>query len=180
MTLKLDRYSHIEVAGEAIIPVIKTISADALCKILLTKYDLENIQPEQFCPMKNYLILLHEIKDRMPTVLKKIAELISEQPSFSFPPNISTFEQALMAEEQFYYMNHRGYQEGEIGHILCEKKMDGTFFMTISTPYPCIFDQGVTIGLAKNFGVRISIEHTDDGCRSKGSPQCNYHIRLEE
>ncbi|MCP4599388.1 MAG: hypothetical protein GY847_02440 [Proteobacteria bacterium] len=176
MIFQGDQYSHIEVAGEGIIPVLRAISAEALCKILLVNYGLEAVQPGQYCSLRNYLALLHEIEKRMPTVLNNIAELISEEALF--PPTISTFEKALLAAEQFYYMNHRGFKEGEIGFIHCEKKKDQEFLITFATPYPCIFDRGVIIGLSKKFGVKIFMDHTDEKCRSKGDPQCNFQIQV--
>jgi len=177
MILDKDKYGQIEVAGEAIMSVISGISGEALSKVLLAKYRLDDVQPGQFYPMKSYLALLHDVENRMPLVLKRIGEFISREAIL--PPDITSLDQFLSIMDQAYYMNHRGYKGEEIGHYRYEKQSDEAFLMTVSIPYPCVFDQGIFHGFAKKFGATISLEHADDACRSKGDPQCNYRIRLK-
>ncbi len=84
----------------------------------------------------------------------------------------------MMGMDAGYLRNHRGYQEDEIGHFYCDVKSQKEFSISSNTPYPCIFDQGIILGFAKKFDVSISIDHTGDNCRSKGEPQCNYHVLI--
>ena len=172
-----NQYSHIEVLAEGILPVIKGMRAKALAKVLLAKHDLEDVREGQLYPQKNYLSLLDDIEIKMPGVLRNIGKAMMSQAIF--PPNIKSFEEVLMVTDQAYYMNHRGAKKGEIGHYNCEKISEKVFLMSVSCPYPCIFDQGIILGMAEKFQVRVSIEHEDETCRSKGDPQCNYRIEIK-
>ena len=171
------QYSHLQVAGEGILPVVKAISAEALAKVLLGKYGLKNVQAGQLYPMESYLALLNEMERRMPTVLKSIGTFIMTEALW--PPDITSLEAALSATDVAYYMNHPGAKEGEIGHYLSEKISDKVILMPVSCPYPCVFDQGIILGMAQKFQVLVSVEHADDACRSKGDPQCNYRIEIK-
>ncbi len=177
MKLDKDQYGQVEVAGEAIMPVIRGISGDVFSKVLLAKYSLNDVQPGQFYPMMSYLALLHDIEKRMPLVLKRIGEFISREAIL--PPDLTSLDQFLSVMDQAYYMNHRGYNEGEIGHYHYEKLSDEAFLMTVDIPYPCVFDMGIIRGFAKKCGVSISVDHADDACRSKGDPQCTYRIHVK-
>ena len=177
MKLDKDQYGQIEVSGESIMSVIRGISGKALSKILLAKHSLNDVQPGQFYPIVSYLGLLYDIEIKMPLVLKRIGEFISRE--VILPPHLSSFDQFLIMMDQTYYMNHRGYQEEEIGHYRYEKQSDEEFLMTVSTPHPCVYNEGVFHGFAKKFGVTISLDHADDACRSKGDPQCTYRIHIK-
>ncbi len=172
-----DKYSHIQVSGDGIMPVIRAITAEALCNVLLSKYELENVQKGQFYPMYNYLKLLHDINKRMPNVLKAIGEFICQETIL--PPKITSFEQILMTLDKVYYMNHLGNNEDEIGHWQYEKQSDTDYFMHDSKPYPCIFSEGILTGFANKFNVKITLTHVDEKCRNKGDQQCIYHIHID-
>ena len=119
---KSETYRHILVSGEDISSVVRGISANALCKVLLNKYDLINVQKGQYYPMNNYLSLLYGVEERMSAVLKNIGKsIISEA---LFPPDVTNFEEALMAADTGYNMNHQGAEKDEIGHYLFEKKSE--------------------------------------------------------
>ena len=112
----------------------------------------------------------------MPTVLRECGTYISQEALL--PPGLTTFEQFLMAVDQVYLMNHRGFAEDEIGHYIFQKKDGRDFYMKVTIPYPCIFDVGMFLGFAKKLGARISVDHVDDMCTSKGDAQCNYRLRI--
>ncbi len=177
MALPGDQFNHIEICGDAIFPVIRAISADALCTALLRKHGLENPQKGTFYPVNRYLGLLNDIDSKMPTVLKGIGAYICVE--VEFPPNMN-FEQILMVTDQAYLNGHRGYHGDEIGHYRTEKKTDKEFIMTVDDPYPCNMDQGIISGYAKKFGVSITLDHLDGRCRSNGDPQCVYRIVIDD
>lgn len=177
MVSQSEKYRHIQVSGDDISSVVRGISADALCKVLLNRYDLNNAQKGQYYPMNNYLSLLYDIEEKMPAVLKNIGKsIISEA---LFPPDVTNFEEALMVADTGYNMNHLGSEEDEIGHYLFEKKSEKRFHMIVDSPYPRIFDEGVILGIAEKFNSVISLKHDDDACRSKGDQRCNYHIEIK-
>ena len=48
-----EKFYHVEVVGDAIMPVIKAISSDALTNSLLSKYGLENVEKGRLKPGPN-------------------------------------------------------------------------------------------------------------------------------
>ncbi len=176
MVQQTDVYGHIQVSGEDITAVIKGITATTLCNVLLAKYDLHNVQKGQFYPLGDYLSLLSELEERMPTVLRSIGKhIISEA---LFPPAVEDFEQALEVADTGYYMNHPGAEQDEIGHYLFKRQSDPDLHMIVDAPYPCAFDEGVILGMAARFNVVISLKHYDGRCRSKSDSRCHYRIEI--
>ena len=172
-----DRYTHIEVAGEAILPFVRAISAEALTKTLLQKAGLSDVQPGVFYPLSAHLTLLSDVDRRMPTVLKNAGTFIASEAIF--PPEIQTFQDFLAAINTVYLMQHRGYAEGEIGHYEYIKESDTVFRMVDDIPYPCRYNEGMYLGFAKRFGVDITLEHIGTSCRRKGDETCSIRIELK-
>ena len=176
MTSDQKKYDHVEVTGEGILPVIKAVSAEALCNVLLKKAGLGDVQKGGFYPMGRYLSLLQDMETRMPSVLNKIGVFIMIEAIF--PPDIDSFEKALMLLDQAYHMNHKGVKGDEIGHYNYEKTSEAAYLISVNCPYPCIFDQGIISGMAGKFDTDISIEHRNDVCRRKGDLQCDYLVSV--
>ena len=173
----IEKYCHIQVSGEDISSVISGISASSLSRVLLAKYGLTDVQRGGLYPMASYLRLLHDLEVKMPTVLKNIGKSIIDEALF--PPDVKSFEQAMVVADQGYYMNHQGAKPDEIGHYAFEKKTSRHFVMTVDSPYPCLFDEGVILGIARRFQAVISLRHGDDQCRRKGSVRCLYDIDVK-
>ncbi len=171
-------FSHVEVAGEGLYPVIHAFDSNVLCKVLLQKYGLHDIQKGKFYPLTEYLALLKNMEKRMPTVLKRTGKFIMTEAIF--PPGVNSLEQAFELSDQAYYMNHRGLKGDEIGHYKFKKISDSSFRMTASSLYPCVFDQGAFIGIGKKFNRVILVEHSNDNCRSKGDSHCDYIITVKK
>ena len=179
MKIDTKKYSHVEVSGDAIFPLIKKLGADAnaLCKSLMAKFKLEGVEKGQYYPLESWLGLVHNIEEKMPSVLKEMGKYIFAEAVF---PETMNFEQVLMMTHQAYYMNHRGCQEGEIGYYKCKKESDKEYIMEVVNPYPCLFNMGLFLGYADYFKQKISIEHADTLCFSKGDEICNYRIKITE
>ena len=178
MVLDETKFKHVTVAGDTVMSVKSAISADALCKILLEKYGFEDVSRGQFYPMGNYLALIHDIEERMPAVLKRVGEFICRDALLS--PQITNFEQLMPGMDAGYHRNHNGQRGDEIGHFDCEKKSQKEFIISVETPYPCIFDQGIIFGFAKKFDTSITVEHADNSCRTRGDSQCNFHVLVKD
>jgi predicted hydrocarbon binding protein len=176
MMHEIKNFNHLEISGDAIIPVIRAFSLDFLSKKLLTKYQLENVTKGKYYNMQKYLNLLHEVEHNMPRMLYKIGEHIFTEAVF--PPQIKTLEEALQSVDVAYYMNHNKQAEGEIGHYHSEKVNDDEFVMTLTNPYPCNFDQGIIQGIANKFKKKIVLRHDEDSCRQKGDSECKYFIKV--
>ena len=97
-----------------------------------------------------------------------------------FPPGIDTFEKAMMLTDQAYYMNHSENKGDEIGHYQFQKNSNTSFNMIVSCPYPCIFDQGIILGMADKFNTTIVLNHANQSCRAKGDSLCNYQIEVKK
>jgi len=95
-----------------------------------------------------------------------------------FPPTITDIEKALQAIDVAYHMNHRG---GEIGHFLYSKVADKSAKLVCSNPYPCDFDRGLILSMAKKFKQKNEtplVNHDDSQpCRKKGAESCTYTIK---
>lgn len=176
---KNDRYDGIEVAGTGMYPVVRALSASALCRVLLEKHGLDDVKTDRFYPLKNYLALLADIGERMPVTLKKIGSFITAEAKF--PPGIDSFEAILGSTDVAYRMNHRGCEgKDDIGHYACTLLEKGKYLMKVDVPYPCPFDEGIFLGMAEHFQKKITIRHQGVHCRLKGAPRCLYEIEEEK
>ena len=177
MSTNFEMFSHIELIGQAILPFIRAVSAEALVKTLLRKVGLDDVQPGLYYPLSSHLKLLDDVDKRMPTVLKNAGTFIASEAVF--PPEIATFEQFLEAINTVYLMQHRGYAEGEIGQYSYSKESEKVFHMVDDIPYPCRYNEGMYLGFAKRFGVAINLSHTGTQCRRKGDRKCSFRIELK-
>jgi predicted hydrocarbon binding protein len=175
MTNIKEKFSGVEVSGDAIISVTRGVESEALCRILLEKYDLEDVQKGQYYSLGNYLALLEEIERRMPSVLRRIGEAMCDE--VILPPSITTFEEFAVLHDKIYNMNIRGHSSEQVGGYFYKKQMDGSYLATVSTPFSCSFTQALIAGFAKKFGTFISIEHSDDKCRTRGDKHCSYRLQ---
>ncbi len=173
-----EAYSHIEVSGDDISAVVRGISSDPLRKIILGKYDLENVEKGEYYPMDRYLSLLYEIEEKMPSVLRNIGRHVIQEAIL--PDGITAFDQALEVADTAYHLNHRGAGKDEIGHYRFERQPDRSLHMIVDSPYPCLFDEGVILGIADKFGAKINITHHDGTCRKTSDPHCHYSIEIVE
>lgn len=168
-------YEHIEVAGGVIQTMARAISADALCRRLLEKHGISQPVPTRFYPFTDWLKLLHELQERMPTVLKNAGCFIAEEALL--PPQFTSLDPVMVHMDEAYYANHRGCQPGEIGHYVCDELTGGGYRMTVTLPYPCLYVHGVLEGFVRRFGTTETVEHLDLGCSSEGARTCVFEIR---
>jgi hypothetical protein len=166
--------SNIEISGTGIWPVVRAIRAEALCKVLLEKHGLTDVQRGVFYPLNNYLSLLDDMAKRMPKMLRKVGTFIMSE--VTFPPSMTCFEDALRSTDEAYLGNHRGFEPDELGHYHFRKISEKAYLMSVACPFPCMFDQGVFLGMAQSFDTKIHIEHDATTCRRNGGTQCDYYI----
>jgi hypothetical protein len=176
MTSKESRYSHIEVSGEGICPVLRAIRAEALCKVLLAKHGLKDVRKGDWYPVTSYLGLLYDMAERMPRMLRKVGTFIMTE--IILPPGLDSFEIALREMHATYMANHRGVQSDEFGGYDFRQESDGVYRVSCSIPYPCTFVEGIIYGMAKKFNTSIHIEHATTLCRANGDDQCDYRITV--
>ncbi len=106
-----------------------------------------------------------------------------------FPPWVKDIDSAIKAIDIAYHMNHRkngkelfdintGKVEEGIGYY-GYRRIDNTN-MIISecrNPYPCAFDFGIIMTMARKFEINANVTHDDSKpCRKNGSDSCTYII----
>jgi hypothetical protein len=172
-----DKLRDVEIIGTAITGIIRALSSQALCEIFLEKYNLKDPKPDKYYPVTSYLGLMHEVNQRMPTVLGRIGVEITKD--IVFPPEM-TFEQFLSAQDHFYQSGHRGHSPGDIGKYLVEKKSNVEYAVIDSTPYPCTSYLGMLKGYAQKFRLDMTIEHVKTACKLRGDTACVYQLIIRK
>ncbi|MFX0183939.1 MAG: hypothetical protein ACFE95_12720 [Candidatus Hodarchaeota archaeon] len=109
-----------------------------------------------------------------------------------FPPDITSVETALQSIDVAYHMNHRNKHgtvlfdptrndrvmlEG-IGHYKYEKAAEPNKVVLIcENPYPCDFDRGIIVEMARRFDISAHVYHDDtQPCRKRGGNSCTYIV----
>ncbi len=76
-----------------------------------------------------------------------------------------------------YHLNHQG---GEIGHYQFSKTGPKQVVMTCRNPYPCEFDRGIILAIARQFqpvGAVVRVQHdAAKPCRTKQGDSCTYLV----
>jgi len=106
-----------------------------------------------------------------------------------FPPHMRNIEMALRSVDIAYHMNHKkngvpmydpmtGQMTEGIGHYRYERTAGkNEIVMTCDTPYPCAFDRGLLLALARRFQPNAKLTHDPAGlCRKRGGEHCRYFI----
>ncbi len=169
--------TNVEVNGETVLSVVNGMGAmKAMAKGILETKGIRDPKPGQWFKQQAWLDAFKQISSSVgPNTLSQIGQKIPE--NAQFPPSIDTVEKALNALDVAYHMNHRG---GEIGHY--SYKADGPDKGTLecANPYPCDFDRGLIVSLAKRFAPKgriVKVTHDDSKPRrKKGDESCTYHV----
>jgi len=168
----------VEVNGETISSVLDGMGAfRTLALKILSESGIPHPQAGKWYPQQAWLDAFKVIAETVgEATLYAIGRKIPE--NAQFPPGIDTLEKALASIDVAYHMNHRG---GEIGHYYYERTGERSAKMVCSNPYPCDFDRGIIVAMAKKFrpadALIIKVRHDDLApCRKKGADSCTYII----
>jgi len=130
---------------------------------------------------------------------KRISNEVSEQvlenagcavpEKADFPPQLRSLETALGSLDIAYHMNHRkngipmydaltGQLMEGIGHYQYKRTSGkNEVTMTCDNPYPCVFDRGLLLTLARRFEPQARLVHVPTPlCRRHGGECCQYVI----
>lgn len=182
--------ARVEVNGETVLSVVDGMgSMKSLSLRVLKKVGIENPEKGKWYPQQAWLSAFKEISDNIgANTLFQIGQSIPK--SAQFPPEINTIDRALMAIDVAYHMNHRigsaplfnpanGTMGEGIGHYSCSPAGPRSMTIKCINPYPCDFDRGIIEAMAKRFkptdSTALQLRH-GEGCRSKGSEQCVFHV----
>lgn len=154
--------SGVEVNGQTIYSVIDAMKGfDDIAHELLDKNGIKNFSRDDWYPQEAWL-----------NAFKDIAENVGEKTLFNIgkailtnamlPPGIDTIDKGLSLIDVAYHMNHRldgkimfdpsnGVMLEGIGHYLYEKTGEKSAKMIGQNPYPCEFDRGIVMSMARRF-----------------------------
>jgi hypothetical protein len=123
-------------------------------KTLLASKGITNIDANTWYDLEVVLAVTEELaKSVGPNVLVEIGKYAPK--NAQFPPEIDSFEKALLTLDVAYKMNHRN---GNIGDYKVTKEDLKTFKIVCNTPYPAKFNLGLIRGLARKFNSLARIE----------------------
>jgi hypothetical protein len=171
----------VEVSGRSIFTVINAIPLGREYRLhILGKYGIENINEDAWYSQKQFLKAIKEISHALgPDMLFSIGKGISEHAVF--PSHVACLEQALLAIDFIYGMNHRGDTIGRYELITFDL---ATRFaeMTCSTPYPSEFDRGIILTTLSRFKPKDSSYHNvwlnlSKPTRLHGNASCTYLMK---
>lgn len=168
--------SEVEVDGGAVLAVVQGMGRfkSMACEIL-AGHGLASPQPGCWYSQQSWLDAFADIARQLgPHTLLQIGKQIPE--TARWPAGIQDAHQALASIDAAYRLNHRG---GEIGWYRYEPTGPRSGQMHCHNPYPCAFDRGILLGVARRFcppdSALLEVPHTPHGpCRSQGDEACIY------
>ncbi len=169
--------ANVEVNGETVLSIVDGMGAmKTMASKILEEAGIKDPKPGQWFKQQAWLDAFRKISATVgPNTLSQIGQKIPE--NAQFPPAINSIEKALGAIEVAYHMNHRG---GEIGHYNFSLKGSNQGTMECANPYPCDFDRGIIVSMARRFAPKsasVRVAHDDSKpCRKTGAESCTYHV----
>ena len=167
----------VEVNGETVLSVVDGMGAmKSMALTILEKNGIKDPEPGQWFKQQSWLNAFKQISESVgANTLSQIGQKIPE--NAQFPPDIDSIEKALAVVDVAYHMNHRN---GEIGHYNYKGNGGGKGVMECVNPYPCDFDRGIIVAMARRFAPNVAsvrVAHDDSKpCRKKGAESCTYTV----
>lgn len=181
----------IEVNGQTVLAVANGLGIMKLTGLkILEDNGLKDIQPDIWYPQQLWLNAFRQISENVGfRTLYLIGLSIPE--NAVFPSEIDNIFKALESIDIAYHMNHRLHEKplynpdtGEmlegIGHYYYKKVSSSKVIMECNNPYPCDFDKGIIMQMARKFSPKagsVKAEHDEkEGCRKNGGEICRYSV----
>ncbi len=166
-----------EVLGQAMLALVECIRSDYILPIL-DRHGLSDIDREAWYPHQDWLDVFKDIaSDPSAATPTLVAAGMKFAETAMFPPEISTLEDALIAINDGYQLNHRNGYAGEYAVVIMGP---GHIQVIDHTPYPDDFTYGLIYALAHRFspeGAYPIVRHDPDSpCRKQGADTCTYDV----
>jgi hypothetical protein len=165
--------SGVEVNGETVLSVVNGSPIKDMALAILGRHGINNPKPGEWYSQQAWLDSFREISEKIGDGTLKTIGLAIPQNAI-FPPEINNTHAALASIDVAYHMNHR---RGEIGNYNYENTGEKSAKMVCRNPYPCPFDMGIIIAIARKFSLGARVEHdAKQPCRKKGADSCTYNV----
>jgi predicted hydrocarbon binding protein len=127
---------------------------------------------DEWYEMEDFLAVLESVaEDAGTNAVTKIGETTPEFVEWPEEPDGPV--DALSTMTEVYEANHRNAPGG----YEVESAEAGTVTVSVDTPYPCAFDEGLVKGtVEKHGGDYPRIEEVGDSCRAEGGDSCVYRV----
>lgn len=148
---------NVEVNGETVLTTVNSFPEfmrDVIAE-LLKKHGIESPRSGNWYSQQAWLACFKEISEQYGG--HTLFEIGKKIPSNAkFPPGIDNIEKALSSINVAYQMNHRN---GDIGfYKLAEhNKSERKIIMHCKNPYPCDFDRGIIVSMARKFESPVKV-----------------------
>lgn len=181
-------YENIEVNGQTINSFLDALKEDQDEIVMILKNcKINDINLDSWYLITDWLKAFKKITDDIgQKTLFTIGKSILD--NALLPPNINEIHSALALIDVAYHMNHRINGEvmfnpsnGEmlegIGNYKYKKISENTGIMIADNPYPCEFDRGIIISMARRFKplVQVVLDTTKQN-RNDGGESSTYLI----
>ena len=167
-----------EVSGRAMLALYNCMDKDAVLPIIQKHGLHREFDSESWYPMQLWLDIFRDIlvvQGFQGTLnLVDIGRRYAE--TAILPEGVDTLEDAIIAVNDTYQLNHRGGYAGELSIVIMG---EGQVQVIDHTPYPCDFTYGVLYGLAQCFRTEDkapTVSHDDSFCRKRSDDACSYDV----
>lgn len=167
----------VEVNGETVLTTINSFPEfmRSIAEKILEEKGIKDPKPGEWYSQKAWLDSFKEIAEKFGS--NTLFEIGKSIPSNAkFPPEIDSIDKALGAIDIAYHMNHRN---GDIGFykLVSFNAASKKIIMQCKNPYPCDFDRGIIIAMARKFksGVDVVLD-TSKPSRLDGADDSWYII----
>jgi hypothetical protein len=163
----------VEVNGETVLSVVNGSPLKDMALDILGRHGIIDPKPGMWYAQQDWLDAFKEISEKIGDgTLLTIGLAIPK--NAKFPPEIDNTHAALASIDVAYHMNHR---RGDIGSYKYEKTGDNSAKMVCRNPYPCSFDNGIIVAIARKFSLGARVVHDNtQPCRKKGADCCTYNV----
>jgi hypothetical protein len=170
-----------EIIGQNVLAFVQNLRAEEV-QPFLKKHGLENVDPEKWYPLQDWLNVLNDIQREGEAMSDFVGIGMAIAETAPLPPETEgmNLEQFFGLLNPSYQMQHRS---GDVGKIESEKVGDKHIKVTVDVPYPDDLEYGTAYGFAKRFlpkGTRFVVKYDEKQTRKDhGGENTIIHVTWE-